>query len=197
MLNRWMEEYIEDIDINNIEWISLSYEELGMFLKENYYDILDKRYVSDKIINSSNIIPIGMNYLYYTNTRNDYKYVLGVVKNKRKKYTIISAVSFLDDVYLFNNQEKPITYLCFIEVNFYFRKKGIMQKTCKALCDFIPNNQDIVISKESEMGKKCNSFSTVYNSLLNNYFTVNILREEEVNNKNYKKLTKAKVLKKN
>ena len=74
-----------------------------------------------------------------------------------------------------------------------------MKKTCNVLGNFIPNDQDIVISKESEMGRKSNSFSTTYNSLIKNNFDVNILREEEFDKKNYKKLTKekTKVLKKN
>ena len=199
MLNRWMEEYIDDIDLNNIQWINLDYESFGKFLYDNYYDLIDKAYVTDKILNSNYITPIGMNYLYYTDTPNEYKYLLGIVKNKKNKYTIVSAVIYLDYVYFFKDQINPMTFLCSIEVNYFFRRKGIMKKTCNVLGNFIPNDQDIVISKESEMGRKSNSFSTTYNSLIKNNFDVNILREEEFNKKNYKKLTKekTKVLKKN
>lgn len=199
MLNRWMEEYIDDIDLNYIQWINLDYESFGKFLYDNYYDLIDKTYVTDKILNSNYITPIGMNYLYYTDVPNEYKYLLGVVKNKKNKYTIVSAVIYLDYVYFFKEQVNPMTFLCSIEVNYFFRRKGIMKKTCNVLGNFIPNDQDIVISKESEMGRKSNSFSTTYNSLIKNNFDVNILREEEFDKKNYKKLTKekTKVLKKN
>lgn len=192
MLNRWMEEYIKDIDLKNIKWINLDYEGLGYFLYDNYYDLIDKTYVTDKILNSYYIIPIGMHYLYYTDTPNDYKYLLGVVKNKKEKYTILSAVTYLDYEFFFKEQINPMTFLCSIEVNYFFRKKGLMKKTCDVLGNFIPNDQDIIISKESEMGKKCNSFSTAYNSLLSKNFNINIFSEEELENKTYKKMIKEK-----
>ncbi len=199
MLNRWINEYIEDIDLRDIKWINLNYEEFGMFLKENYYDFIDKTYVTDKKINSSYFIPLGMCYLYYTDTLNDYKYILGVVKNKKGKYTIISAVIFLDNIYISKEQVNPMTFLCSIEVNSFFRRKGIMKKTCEFLSDFIPNNQDIIVSKESEMGKKCNSFSTIYSCITKKNLDINVFSEEEFDKNIYQKTNKdkTKVLKRN
>ena len=65
MLNRWMEEYKDDIDLNEINWINLDYKELGCFLKENYYDLIDKTYVTDKIINSNYFIPWYVLFILY------------------------------------------------------------------------------------------------------------------------------------
>ena len=199
MLNRWMQEYIDDIDLNNIQWINLDYDGLGKFLYDNYYDLIDKTYVTDKILYSNYITPIGMNYLYYCDTPNDYKYLLGIVKNKKDKYTIVSAVIYLDYVYFFKEQVNPMTFLCSIEVNYFFRRNGLMKKTCNVLGNFIPDDQDVVISKESEMGKKCNSFLTAYNKIILKNPSINIYSEEELNDIICKQNIndKKKVLKKN
>ena len=63
-----------------------------------------------------------------------------------------------EEYYIFTNQNTPLTYISTIEVNSYFRNKGIYKKSCKAILNFLKYDQHILISKQSEMGKKCKVF---------------------------------------
>jgi hypothetical protein len=140
-----------------------------------------------------------MHYLYYSNFNNDYKYILGIAKNTRNKKTIISCITYLYTVYLFEEQDTPITYINSVEVNFYFRNKGFFKKMSKKIIDFIPDNQKVIVSNQSTLGKKCNVFLTIKDDLIkkgfnediwcDDYLNVNELKEKLCFNKN--KLRKA------
>ena len=60
-IDRWMNEYIDGININNRKYIVLSANDLNIFVINNYYDAR-----ADKIVTGDNsYMPIGMQYLEY------------------------------------------------------------------------------------------------------------------------------------
>ena len=59
---RWKSEYIDDVDLNEIEYLNLTAEELNKFLHDNYLDETICGYVSDQRLTTK---PIGLIYLDY------------------------------------------------------------------------------------------------------------------------------------
>ena len=153
---KWIKNYIEDIDLEKIEWIKLDCNQLNAFIEENYLDKDNWEYVTD----NEGIYPtlLGMSYLNIYNPFNDKKYsfLLGVANNNINKKTVICATIYLDEYFIFTDQDRPVTYISTIEVNSYFRNKGIYKKMCEQLINFINPNQHIVTTKQSEMGAKYN-----------------------------------------
>lgn len=174
LLKKWEREYINNLDINNIEWIKLDTKGLEKFLLDNYYDSDFSYYVlSDDGFFG---IPIGLNYLSleYCNSYNKYNFILGVIDNNINKKTIIAAIIYIDKYYLFTEQTLPITYISSVEVNSYFRNKRILTKMTEELINFINPNQDILVSEESELGRRCGVYSKIRSNLFNKGFTNDI-----------------------
>ena len=177
--NKWFNDYIKNVDIGKIEWIKLNCDELEYFFEQNYLDKNGWEYVCDDA--ASNVYPtlLGMSYLNFNNSLNnkEYSFLLGVVNNNINKKTVVCATIYLDKYFMFEEQEAPVTYISTMEVNSYFRNKGIYIKMCEVLIDFINSNQHIITSKQSKMGIKCNVFEILKNILIskgfNNYIFVN------------------------
>ena len=160
MQDKWVCEYINNIDISNIEWLTLDSKELKKFFEDNYCDDECNSYVKE--INLMPIeIPLGMFYLSYNYINNDFKYLLGVVPNNIGKKTIVGCLMYLDECYLFASQQDPVTYALSIEVNSYFRNKGIFGKMIKEFISRINPNQHLVVSKQSDIGKLYKVFNIV------------------------------------
>lgn len=172
--NKWIKEYIKNIDLKKIKWIKLNPEELNMFFNENYWDKDVCEYVCNK--DDVNIYPtlLGMHFLNLNDSINDktyrYSFLLGIVDNNIGKKTIVCATIYLYEYFMFTNQEKPVTYISTMEVNSYFREMGIYKKMCETLINFISPNQHVIITKQTEMGEKCHVFEILKEKLLKNSF---------------------------
>lgn len=200
-MNKHINDYINNINLENITWLNLNSSELKEFLEENYFDKEKWEYVLDKSKDTIYPVLLGMNYLnIYSHINNkSSNFFLGVVNNNIGKKTIISAIIYLEEYYMFTNQNIPLTYISTIEVNSYFRNKGIYKKSCKALLNFLNYDQHILISKQSEMGKKCKVFEIFKETALNNGFQNQILEDNySINTKEFQDIicSKTKVLKK-
>lgn len=170
--NKWYNYYIKNVNLDKIEWIKLNSVELGIFLKKNYLDKEIWEYVYDEKANSSYPTILGMNYLNFNSAVNGKKYnfLLGVTLNNIGKKTVVAATIYLDEYFIFSDQEKPVTYISTMEVNSFFRNKGIYKRMCEVLINFINNDQHIVITTPTEMGVKCRVFKILKNTLISNGF---------------------------
>lgn len=151
---KWYNQYIKDIDITNITYLVLTDDELQEFYKQNYFDSENNCYVHS--IKDDKINPLGLYYLTFEKLPG-LKYLLGVVSNNINKLTIVSALVFNDNYYLYGDQLEPITYFSTIETNEYFRNLGLFKQLIKAGLKYLNPNQNILISSESEMGKLCHT----------------------------------------
>ena len=177
--DKWINDYIKNIDLKKIEWIKLNCDELNYFFEQNYLDKNDWEYVCDEVAN--NIYPtlLGMSYLNVDNSSNvkDYNFLLGVVNNNINKKTIVCATIYLDEYFMFEEQEVPVTYISSMEVNSYFRNRGLYKKMCEVLINFINPNQHIITTKESKLGIKYNTFNILKNTLVSNGFEKSIFED--------------------
>lgn len=177
--NKWINDYIKNIDLKKIEWIKLNCDELDSFFKQNYLDKNGWEYVCDDNANSVYPTLLGMDYLNFNNTSNtkDYNFLLGVVNNNINKKTVVCATIYLDEYFIFEEQEIPVTYISSMEVNSYFRNMGLYKKMCKILLDFINPNQHIITTKKSKMGIKYNTFNILRDILISNGFEKSIFED--------------------
>ena len=197
-INKWCKEYFENIDISKIQWVKYSADELYDFLLENYLDKKTWKYVLNKNHIGS---LLGMNYLGVESTSNNRKccFLIGIVNNNINKKTIVADTIYFDNYILFENQEIPVTYISTMEVNSYFRNRGIYKQMCNNLSRFINQNQPIIITRQSEMGEKCHVFEILKDTLESNGFDKKIFVDnyERVNLELYNIVcSKQKVLKK-
>ena len=177
--DKWINDYIKNIDLKKIEWIKLNCDELNYFFEQNYLDKNDWEYVCDE--DANNIYPtlLGMSYLNVDNSSNvkDYNFLLGVVNNNINKKTVVCATIYLDEYFMFEEQEVPVTYISSMEVNSYFRNRGLYKKMCEVLINFINPNQHIITTKESKLGIKYNTFNILKNTLVSNGFEKSIFED--------------------
>lgn len=165
--NKWISEYIENINLEKIEWIKLNSSELNNFIRENYLDEDTWQYVRDENVNSLYPTLLGMHYLNLDNSINNraYSFLLGIVDNNIGKKTIVGAAIYLDEYFIFTDQESPLTYISTMEVNSYFRNRGIYKKMCEVLIKFVNQNQHIITTMQSEIGLKCHVFEILKEEL--------------------------------
>ena len=82
----------------------------------------------------------------------------------------MAAMVYFENYYFFEQQFVPLTYISTIEVNSYFWNKGIFNKLCDQVVKFINLDQHILVSEETDMGRKCNVIQKLRNVLLNHDF---------------------------
>lgn len=199
--NKWISEYIENINLEKIEWIKLNSSELNNFIRENYLDEDTWQYVRDENVNSLYPTLLGMHYLNLDNSINKraYSFLLGIVDNNIGKKTIVGATIYLDEYFIFTDQESPLTYISTMEVNSYFRNRGIYKKMCEVLIKFVNQNQHIITTMQSEIGLKCHVFEILKKELEKSGFKNYIFEDSYhlINSKLHNIIcSKQKVLKK-
>ena len=178
---KWIYDYIKDVDLNNIEWVKLNSNELEEFFKKNYYDAIEHEYVCTESDTYKRDMPLGLYYLSFKFINNDYSFLLGIVNNRIGKKTIVSNIMYLENEFLFSGQTNPCTYISSVEVNEYFQNQGIYKKMCEAFITYVDYDQHVVISRESEKGKKCKAFDTLKTTLINNGFQKKVLNDKYLN----------------
>lgn len=191
----WIKNYIDGIDISNIEWLDLSQEELNKFLEENYFDKSDWSWVIDidpDIIlkylddNHSNQVacewvraispsmpsdaPLGMCYLSFRYMNCDNRYLIGVTPNHIGKKTILTAMSYISKYFLYTDQKRPATYVSTAETNLYFWHKGLYKRLCEEAINHLDSEQHIITSHESPMGERCLTAAILEKTLRKNGF---------------------------
>ena len=178
-MHKWINDYIKNVNLDEIEWIKLNATELDTFLEDNYLDKEEWEYVHDENANSLYPTLLGMNYLNINSPINDKEssFLLGIVNNNIDKKTIVAATIYLDEYFIFTDQEIPVTYISTMEVNSFFRKRGIFKKMCGVLINFIDPNQHIVTTKQTEMGLMCKTFDTLKSILISNGFMNSIFED--------------------
>ena len=174
---KWEKEYIRDIDLSNIKWIKLNNQELREFYNKNYLDKDLWQFVATKT--SCFICPLGMHYLTFdsSESRLDYKYLLGVVDNNISKKTIVASMVYLENYLFFGTEFEPITYMNTVEVNAYFRNLGIFKEMCEEAICFLNLNNNIITSPESEMGILYKTYDIFKKNLIEKGFKKEIWNE--------------------
>ena len=144
---KWYEGYIEDINLNNIEWRRFNSHELTVFLHQNYWDEEYESFVMFR--NESNSFsPFGMNYLTFTNEGRNVEYLVGFAPNKCGTRTIVACMTIIPKFLLERNSIKPVTYIRNIDINRYITNQEIILQMIESLSILIDLENYIVIDND-------------------------------------------------
>ena len=179
--DKWINNYIDGVNIDDIEWLCLNIDELNNFYDDNYLDRDIWKYVVDQNKNSFYCSPIGLRYLKIDNNDINCKFLIGVVNNNINKKTIVGVMIYIDSYYMFDEQLEPLTYISSVEVNSYFWNRGIFKKICEECIKVINLDQNIILSNESEMGRIRNVSKIFREILIKNGFRMGIIEDNYVN----------------
>lgn len=161
--DKWKNEYINNVDVDYIEWIKLSSNELRDFIYNNYLDKEEWEYVLNEKNDSVFPTLLGMHYLNLLSHETYYgrfKYLLGIVDNNIGKKTIVGDIAYLDNYKIFTTQAFPATFISYVEINNYFQNMGLFKKMCEAFFENINQNQHIITTVESDYGKRLKALET-------------------------------------
>lgn len=174
------EEYFTNLNLNNLKFINIKCNELSRFLED--YDrfgipmwtnggeeaITGFHYLS--LIDSCNENSENCNYLLCLNG----KKIAGVIK-----YGI------------FNEYDIRHQCMCYIDVNFAYRRRGISKILINQMNKYLEKNIPFVITNETEIGKKCKMHEHFKNMIQKPVYTYKELEylryEQQIKDiKNYK-----------
>ena len=197
LIKKWIYEYIENLDINNIEWLNLNYKELYKFLLENYYDEEAEEFANINYDRFFDYNPIGLRYIdvgvvrYRSTLENiNNNFLLGVTKNNKGTKAILSDVEYNNNYMLFNNQINKITHIIAAETNSFYRNKGLYKLLMNKLTDYIDLSKNILCTNESSMGREYHTFETFCKILKDKGFNKDIRMEMDINSEYKNILTK-------
>ena len=173
--DKWRQNYIENIDLQNITWITLEKDNFLEFINQNYFD----EELGEYVIGEDPEIPFGMHYVADIQNQST-KYLLGIVPNSIRKFTIVAACMYDENYHFFADQTMPMTYIITTETNQYFHKMGLYHLLCEVISQTINHKIPIVCSNESEEGKICHTFQILKTTLEKNGFHNAIITEEEL-----------------
>ena len=172
--NKYYHDYIEGVNLDNIEFKTFTYDELLEFLKQNYYDEeFDKAVYWEP---DGFVSPFGMYYMEFVASSEEYNYLLGLVNNSKGGKTIAFCMVYDDDFGPRNEIENRYGYLSTIETNYFFRNMGVLNMALEHLKETFKNNNILVISPESVQGSRVRVFEKI-KTFLND--TIEVISEEE------------------
>jgi len=178
--NKWYNNYIEGVNLSEIEWKKFNFNQLICFLHQNYYDEDYESFVMVRDENNS-FLPIGMTYLSFDKLDTSDEYLLGLVGNRKGTKTIVACMIFKSKCLLEYDSIKPVTYIETVETNKYFHFNGIFTKMINELPKFIDNSQNVLITPDEGIGKEIGVNERIKTILLAEGFTKDIRSEYEIN----------------
>ena len=186
-LDRWMDEYINGININRRKYYLLSGDDLVIFVINNYYDMK-----SDKIVTGENFyIPIGLQYLEY-NSFNEtayggtVKFLLCAAPNNVGKQTILSEMRYYENCNMVaRGQKMPVTYIEYAETNKYFRNMGLYKELTKEFAKVVNRDNPLLSTNQSVTGYKCHVYDIMKKELAESGFSQDFRIDGEIDKDYY------------
>ena len=161
IFDKYYREYIDGVNLDCIEFRTLSYNELQDFFRTYYYDgELDQPvfWVHDGLIN-----PIGMHYLDFSIPYQDNKYILGIVDNNKGGKTIVFCMEYDSSYEIPLEEDKLVSYIIFVETNYYFREKGVLKRALEYIRHEFMDYSVLVMTSMSADGSKVKLFDRISN----------------------------------
>lgn len=171
---KYYRDYISGVDIDKIEFKIFNYYELHKFLKENYYD---GEFNKDVYWEPDGFMaPFGLYYLDYITSSEDFDYMLGLVDNAKGCKTIVFCLIYDRNYGPIDEEDNKVGYISMVEVNYFFRNKGIFKKSFEHIKDLFKDNNVLVISPESIKGNEVSVFKRI-SSIFDD--KISVIDEEE------------------
>lgn len=191
MQSKWYTNYVEGVNLENIEWKRFNYNDLIRFFYQSYYDEDYEAFVMTRDENN-NFLPYGMTYLSFTKLNQSDEYLIGLVGNKQGLKTIACCIIFKSKYLVEHDSIKPVTYIDTVETNKFFQNRGLFTKMVRNLPQFIDTDQDILITPEEGMGRVIGVNSIIKRVLIEQGFAGDIRSEYEIDEEYLMNLKKTK-----
>lgn len=171
-LKKYIKDYIVPLDINKIRYQVLTNEELTKFYKENYY--INYKFVEWN--NNGFYNPLGM-YFLSLNLPRDMKVFMLTLPNKINKETIIGSIIYSDNFK--TSLEEQIFLIDTIEINYFYRNKGLLDIMYNEFIKSNNINKDIILTCLSQMGYTCHVDKHLSKMLKKNNIDKNVILYDE------------------
>lgn len=159
IFNKYYHDYVDGVNVENIEFKTFSYSELQEFFRTYYYDNELEQpvfWMHDGLIN-----PFGMHYLDFSIPYEDNKYILGIVDNNKGGKTIAFCMEYDLSYEIPLEEDKKVSYIIFVETNYYFRKQGVLKKALEYIRREFTNYSVLVMTSMSADGSKVKLFDRI------------------------------------
>ena len=159
IFDKYYRDYIDNVNVDNIEFKTFSYDELQGFFRTYYYDKdLEQPvfWIEDGFIH-----PFGMHYLEFSIPYKDNYYILGLVDNNKGGKTIVFCMEYDQSYQIPLEEEKKVGYITFVETNYYFRNKGILKRAFDYIKDEFGEYSVLVMTSMSNDGSRVRLFQRV------------------------------------
>lgn len=193
--DKWFKRYVEGVNLENIEWVKLNYDQLMKFYYKYYFDDDYEEFVMSRGEDDS-FLPFGMTYLPINPGTSRDEYILGLCDNQRGTQTIVACVIFDPSYNLDREVVESVTYIKTIETNTFFQKKGVFNKMINEILKFINKDQNILTTHESVRGRVVHVLEKMRNAVTKQGFTGDVRSEYEINEEYLDSLKKIKYKKK-
>lgn len=149
---KYYKDYIEGVDLTNIEFKHFNYQELLEFLNQNYYD---KDFQKSVYWEPDGFMsPFGMYYLDFITCTEDTSYLMGITNNSKGGKTIAFCMIYDASFGPIDEENNKVGYINTIETNYFFRKKGILNRALEHIKNTFKDYEVLVFSPESITGNK-------------------------------------------
>ncbi len=171
-LKKYIKDYIVPLDINKIKYQILTNEELTEFYEENYY--INFKFV--EWYNNGYYNPLGMHFLSI-NLPRDMKVFMLTIPNKINRETIIGSIIYSDNFK--TSLEEQIFLIDTIEINYFYRNKGLLDIMYNEFIKSNNINKDIILTCLSQMGHTCHVDKHLSKMLKKNNIDKNVILYDE------------------
>lgn len=193
--DKWFKGYVEGVNLENIEWVKLNYDQLMKFYYKYYFDDDYEEFVMSRGEDDS-FLPFGMTYLPINPGTSRDEYILGLCDNQSGTKTIVACMIFDPSYNLDREVVESVTYIKTIETNTFFQKKGVFNKMINEILKFINKDQNILTTHESVRGRVVHVLEKMRNAVTKQGFTGDVRSEYEINEEYLDSLKKIKYKKK-
>ena len=103
-------------------------------------------------------------YIYFilvVDSSEDFDYMLGLVDNAKGCKTIVFSLIYHRNYGPIDEEDNKVCYISMIEVNYFFRNKGIFKKSFEHIKDLFKDNNVLVISPESIKDSEVSVFKRI------------------------------------
>lgn len=180
-----IKKYIVPLWKKKIKWKILSSNEMEEFIKENY--IVNEDYVSWLDLGEESLL--GMSLLPFPPYNKNLSFLIGTIKNKANKETLIGCIVFCKNFDFGINYDK-LTFIEMVEINYFYQGHGLLKVMLNEFCKEIDKEQNIVMTIESSKGRLCRVMEHLKERLKNISFKKDIRFSLDVNDSYIKSLKK-------
>ena len=186
-MNRWIDEYVKGIDINERKYLLMNGTELNKFVLDNYYDKDKKRIASGE----KEFLPLGMEYLEYRLFDDEawggkVNFLICYAPNNIGKYTVLSEMRYYENCTMIaRGQIIPITYIEYAEVNKYFRQMGLYKELINEFAKVVDREKPLLSTDETKLGEICHTFTILKDTLIKSGFEQDIRCDKELDTNYY------------